>query len=152
VTTPKDKRGGQPGRKTNQQIIEDFLQQLDLPPEVVAAIRGADARLQVTPSGTPGSFTEMRDLAAQEIWTRFKSLQGTAQVQAFNAIRELAKQDPNGGDDSEPEPLIADIVAGVASLSAVRKRQILTDEREKLRAELDAIEGVLAEMDQAVAA
>ena len=94
----------------------------------------------------PETFTEMRDLAAKEVWTNFKSLKGVAQIQAFNAIRDLAKQEPDGGE-AEPEPLIADVVSGVASLSPLRKVEILSVERERLVVEMAAIDAVLAELE-----
>lgn len=96
----------------------------------------------------PETFTEMRDLAAKEVWKQFKGLKGVAQIQAFNAIRELAKQDPDGGDEQEPDPLIADVVSGVLSLSVERRREILTFERVRLVEELEAIDGALAEMGE----
>lgn len=95
----------------------------------------------------PETFTEMRDLAAKEVWKQFKSLKGVAQIQAFNAIRELAKQDPDSGGDAEPEPLIADIISGVASMSNVRKLEILVPERDRYLAEVAAIDRVLSAIE-----
>lgn len=152
MTTAKDKRGGQPGRKTNQQIIDDWLQGLDLPPEVAAAIRDADPRVQVLPAGAPGNFKEMRELGAQSLYTYFQTATGVAKVQAFRAIDAMAKleadDDPAG---KEPDPLIADVVAGVASLSPIRKRQILSVEQVRLREEIAAVDLALVGMDDAAA-
>lgn len=148
MTRPLHKQGGPPGRKTRQQEIEDWLQGLDLPPEVAKAIREADPRVQVTPTGVPGSFTEMRDLAAQQLYVYFQNSTGVAKSHAFKAIVEMAKlEGDNGGANDEPEPLIADIISGVASLSPIRKRDILTVERDHLQIELGAVEDALAAMD-----
>jgi hypothetical protein len=153
MTRPKSMQGGKPGRRTRQEEIDAYLQSLDLPPEVVSAIRQADPRVQAIPAGEPGSFSEMRDLGGPMLWEYFKTAaNGVAKVQAYRAITELAKLEEGGDDPDEKEPLIADIVAGVTSLSPIRKREILTAELARLGEESSAIERVLAEMDEAVAA
>lgn len=138
------------GRATKQEEIEKYLQSLDLAPEVIAAIRAADPRVQVIPPGDPGSFTEMRERAGRELWDYFQNATGIAKAQAYRAIDEAARREQaESGAEIEPEPLIADIVGGTVNLSPIRKRQILLAEKEKMRQENEAIDRVLAEMDAA---
>lgn len=144
-------QGGRPGRKTNQQIIEDYLQGLDLSPEVRDAIRQADPRVAIVPTGAPGNFRDMRDRAAQELWAYFQTAGGVAKVQAFRAIDEMAKREPEGGEEKEPEPLLADVLADVVTLSPIRKRAILSENRVRYAEELAAIDALLSAME-AVAA
>jgi hypothetical protein len=151
VTRPKSQQGGQNGRKTKQQEVEDWLQSLDLSPEVVAAIRAAAPRVQVVPSGAPGNAVEMAVLARADLWNYYKTAQGVAKVQTFKEIERLARaEEADEVGEAERDPLIADVVMGVVSLSPIRKRQILSVERVRLEAELAAVDGALASMDEAV--
>lgn len=154
MTRPLSKQGGPPGRKTRQQEIEDWLQGLDLPPEVAKAIRDADPRVQVIPTGAPGSFQEMFALASADLYAYYEKATGIAKTNTFKAIRDLAMAEKAANDAGtvEGDPLVADIVSGVVSLSPIRKRQILTVERDHLQLELAAVEDALAEMDNLVLA
>jgi hypothetical protein len=151
VTRPKSQQGGQNGRKTKQQEVEAWLQSLDLAPEVVAAIRAAAPRVQVLPTGAPGSAVEMASRALAELWDYYETAQGVAKINTFKEIQRLARAEAAGdASDAERDPLIADVVAGVVALSPIRKRQILSVERERLDEELAAVDAALASMDEAV--
>lgn len=97
------------------------------------------------PAHMPETAEEMLELAIPELWTQFKATKGIAKMKAFDAIVATAKRERADGDvKKEPEPLIADVVSGVASLSAERKLEILSAERERLAVEAAAVDGALA--------
>ena len=107
------------GRKTKEEEAWSYLEEIGVTPELVAQLRSAQG------GQTPGSFAEMLDLAAADLWANYHSLSGVAKVQAFKAIQSLAKDeggDAGGGD----EPLIADVVAGIVQLPDERRTAILT--------------------------
>lgn len=102
----------------------------------------------------PETFSEMLKLAQKDMWVYYtKIAKGVAKVQAFNAIKEMAKREQESGEVvKEPEPLLADVISGVAALSDERKREILVPEHARLLAEVEAVERVLAELGEVVAA
>lgn len=103
------------GRRTRDEEIALYLEEHGIDRDSLEAIAAG-----------PKTFAEMLDLAAADIWSDFKSMKGTAKVQAFNAIRQLAKEDPEGGTDEEEEPSITDVLAGIPQLTVERRREILT--------------------------
>lgn len=121
-----------PGRRTRDEEIAHYL-----------ATLGVDkAELEAAAKG-PQSFAEMLDLAAAHMWAEFKDLKGTAKVQAFNAIRQLAKEDPDGGGEDEEEPTVAEVIQGIPQLPPERKRAILTGALARLDLEREQILEVL---------
>lgn len=102
------------------------------------------------PQGVPETFAEMRDMAAPLLWEYFKAATGVAKVQAYRAIVDAAKRESDGVEEVEAEPLLADVVSGAASLSPVRMREILTENRTRFAEELARIDDVLERLDGAV--
>jgi hypothetical protein len=141
MTRPKSEQGGPPGRRSKREEVDLYLQSLELDPEVLRAIRAADPRAMPVPTGAPGSFADMRDRAVAMIWKKFEKGEriSTAETRTLKEIIDLAKSEPDGGAEVDPEPLIADFVAGVVALAPGRRRQILLVEESRLRRELDAI-------------
>lgn len=102
-------------------------------------------------SRVPETATEMLELALPDLWAAFKGSKGIARKAAFEAIAAAAKREQaENGPPKEPDPLIADVVTGVASLSPTRRREILAAEQAKLQVELAAVEGALDLMNEAV--
>lgn len=121
-----------PGRRTRDEEIAHYLEAL-----------GVDQDALEASAKGPQTFAEMLDLAAAHIWSEFKDLKGTAKVQAFNAIRQLAKEDPEGGGEDEQEPTVAEVIQGIPQLSDERRRAILMGALDRLDLERDRIVEVL---------
>lgn len=125
-----------PGRRTRDEEIDLYLANLGLDRSALEA-RASGAEQE------PENFAEMLDMAAAELWADYKNLKGVAKVQAFNAFRQLAKQEPEGGTSEERDPTVAEVIQGIPQLSDERKREILTAALGRIDLEREQIAEVL---------
>ena len=142
------------GQYTVQQIADHFGVTKGAISHVTSDVAvDADPALKARKAKTPETATEMLELALPELWVAFKGSKGIAKKHAFEAIAAAAKREQASGVEAlEPDPLIADVVSGVASLAPERRQEILSAERSRLVDELEAIERVLAEAAELVPA
>lgn len=125
------------GRKTKEQEVRDFLRSKGVDLDLVLADAGVDDGAPM-----PQTFAEMRDAFARLIWSRRNSLSDTALSKALGDLARLASL---GGEEpgDAPEPLLADVISGIALLPDERRREILTGALAGLDAERARIMEVL---------
>lgn len=131
------------GRRTKDQEIDLYLAQHGIDRAALEETGKMIAIERQEQAGAGESFTEMRDRALASLMADYESLSGVAKVQAFRAIQQLQRDEPEGGGEDEKEPLLVDVIGGITNLSKERKLEILQRELAKLDEDRAAILGVL---------
>lgn len=121
------------GRRTKREEHEELLDKLGLPHTLLDQLGDGEAET-VTLDGMKARL--LTQLSAQ-----IPHLKGIALNQALKTVEALARAEPES--EKEEQPLLADIVSGVAALPVERKREILGAELVRLEQERAAIQEVL---------
>jgi hypothetical protein len=126
------------GRKSTEEEVRDFLSRSGLDADRI--LSGTDADVPM-----PDTFEGLRDEFLKIAWSKRNDMTDTAFTQMMNALARLAEANKQADDAVKgEEPLIADVISGIAALPAERRREILTGALTDLDAERARIVEVLS--------